>query len=137
MSDTYEDIMDLEHPVSKTHPRMSRLERAAQFSPFSALTGYDAAIKETQRRTDRKIELSEVQLQELDQFFQYVKENIENHPHICITYFQPDERKEGGAYLSVYGTVKKIDEYRQCIMLEDGKAIPFSNIYKMEKGMEE
>lgn len=128
----YDDIIDLPHHVSDTRPRMSRLDRAAQFSPFAALTGYGAAIKETARLTDERSELGEYELMELNAGIHMLMERIDEHPQVEITYFKPDERKDGGAYLTVKSRAKRLNEYERFILLEDGTEIPFDDIYKIE-----
>ena len=128
----YDDIIDLPHHVSDTRPRMSRLDRAAQFSPFAALTGYGAASKETARLTDERVELGEYELMELNAGIHMLMERIEEHPQVEITYFKPDERKDGGAYLTVKSRAKRLNEYERFILLEDGTEIPFDDIYKIE-----
>ena len=99
----YEDIINLPHHVSKTRPQMSMLDRAAQFSPFAALTGYDAAIKETGRLTDEKIEMDEDRKAALDMKQAYLIEMIDEQPEISVTYFLPDTKKSGGSYVTVTG----------------------------------
>ena len=93
----YDDIIDLPHHVSETHPPMSRADRAAQFSPFAALTGYDAAVRETARMTERRIELDEGVKAELNARLNCILEHLSEHPQVSITYFMPDEKKSGGA----------------------------------------
>ena len=110
MKGPYDDIIHLPHPVSKTHPRMSMIERAAQFSPFAALTGYGAAIKETARLTDRKLELDEETQALLDLRQHFLLEHLAQRPEVTITYFEPDTRKEGGSYQTITARVKKLDE---------------------------
>ena len=128
MNDRYDDIIHLPHHVSKTRPQMSMMDRAAQFSPFAALTGYDAAIKETGRLTDEKIELGEETKAVLDRKQRYLSDMISVQPEITVTYFLPDERKSGGTYLSVTGKLKRIDEYERMMILTDGKKIPLDDI---------
>lgn len=128
----YADIIHLLHPASKKHPRMNSVARAAQFSPFAALTGYDSAVKETARLTESRIELDEYSKEVLDQKLWEIREHLHEHPEVKITYFQPDEQKSGGAYLTIRGIVKKIDTYGQCIVLEDGKRVPIGEIIEME-----
>ena len=128
----YDDIIDLPHHVSDTRPRMSRLDRAAQFSPFAALTGYGAAIKETARLTDERVELGEYELMELNAGIHMLMERIDEHPQVKITYFKPDERKDVGAYLTVKSRAKRLNEYERFILLEDETEIPFDDIYKIE-----
>lgn len=127
----YDDIIDLPHHVSATRPRMSMIDRAAQFSPFAALTGYDAAIKETGRLTDRRIELSEDERIVLDRKQQILLDHIGDRPEVSVTYFVPDERKDGGTYVTVTGKVKKIDEFERCFTLADGIKIPLDEVLDM------
>ena len=94
----YDDVINRQHPTSKKHPRMSNMNRAAQFAPFAALTGYEESIEESARLTDRKIELSEYEIEELNTRLYFIKEHIKDRPKVTITYFQPDGRKDGGAY---------------------------------------
>lgn len=128
----YEDILHLIHHVSKTRPRMPMSDRAAQFSPFAALTGYDDAIRETGRLTEQKIELDEETLEKLDERFQILQEHLCEQLEVRFTYFKPDGRKEGGTYLTVSGVVRKIKLYEREILLQDGTIIPVDDILKME-----
>lgn len=128
----YEDIINLPHHVSATRPQMSMLDRAAQFSPFAALTGYDAAIKETGRLTDEKINMDEEALNILNMKFHILIDNLSDEPEVVITFFKPDERKSGGAYFEVTGTVKKLDESERQIMMQDGAKIPMDDICDIE-----
>lgn len=127
----YDDIMNLPHHVSKRHPQMSALNRAAQFSPFAALTGHDAAIQETARLTDSFIELDENRKNQLDEQLRLVRENLDCRPEIEVTYFQPDEKKSGGAYVTLFGKLKKIDEYSRQVIFTDGKSIPIERIFSI------
>lgn len=131
----YEDIINLPHHVSSTRPQMSMLDRAAQFSPFAALTGYDAAIKETGRLTDEKIELDEDTKAALDMKQAYLIEMIDAQPEISITYFLPDTKKSGGAYVTVTGNLKRFDEYERLLILTDGKKIPMDDIADIESDL--
>lgn len=128
----YDSIMNLPHHVSKTRPQMPMSDRAAQFAPFAALTGYDSAIKETGRLTDEKIELDEEALTALDMRYQLLIDALDDQPEVTITFFQADERKEGGAYLTVTGTVKKIDTYERLITMQDGSKIPMDDVLTIE-----
>ena len=128
----YDDIIDLPHHVSERHPRMPMLDRAAQFSPFAALTGYDAAIIETARLTDQKRELTEEQKQEISKGLRELRERIKNDPAVTVTFFQPDGRKSGGAYRTVTGEAKKVDAYLGVLLLTDGTVIPFDSILSLE-----
>lgn len=128
----YDDIINLPHHTSSKRPRMSMIDRAAQFSPFAALTGYDAAVKETARLTDRRIELDEYSKAALDERLRLVQEHLKEYPEVTITYFQPDDRKDGGAYLSITGSVKKIDTYEKCIVMMDKQKIPIDEIFVID-----
>ena len=132
MSDQYDDIINLPHHVSATRPQMSMMDRAAQFSPFAALTGYDAAIKETGRLTDDKIMMDEEGLNILNMKFQILIDNLFDEPEVTITYFKPDERKSGGAYIEATGTVKKFDEFERQIMMQDGTKIPMDDVLDVD-----
>ena len=131
----YADIMNLSHPISPKHPPMSMLNRAAQFSPFAALTGYDAAVKETARLTDKKIALDEYAKSMLNEKLQMIAEHIDDLPEVTFIYFVPDKKKSGGAYVSVTGTVKEIDEFERIVVLGDGTKIPILEIYEIESGL--
>ena len=131
----YEDILNLPHHVSKTRPQMSMLDRVAQFSPFAALTGYDDAIKETVRLTDEKIEMDEDRKAALDMKQAYLIEMIDEQPEISITYFLPDTKKSGGAYVTVTGNLKRFDEYERLLILTDGKKIPMDDIADIESDL--
>lgn len=124
----YEDIIDLPHHVSSHHHRMSIYDRAAQFSPFAALTGFDGAIKETARLTDQRIILDEAEKTILDEKLRIVEEQLSRQKEIEVVYFRPDEKKSGGAYLSVMGSVKKIDRYEHAVVMQDGTRIPIDEI---------
>lgn len=128
----YDDIINLPHHVSTRHPHMSLYDRAAQFSPFSALTGHEAAIKETARLTDEKLELDEDVKEKLNEKLRIIKDNLGKETSVTISYFVPDERKTGGAYLSCTGTVRRIDVYRHVIIMTDQTVIPIDQIYEME-----
>ena len=128
----YADIINQSRPISSKHPPMSMLNRAAQFSPFAALTGYDSAVKETARLTDEKIVLDEYAKSMLSDKLQMIAEHIDDLPEIAFTYFVPDKKKSGGAYRSVTGHVKEIDEFARIVKLEDGTKIPIQQIYGIE-----
>lgn len=128
----YDDIIHLPHHVSKKHPQMSISDRAAQFAPFAALTGHGAAIKETARLTDARIELDENAKTILDEKLKIIQETLDERPEITVTYFQPDEKKAGGRYVSAAGIVKKIDLYRRSVLMEDGRWIPILDIFEIE-----
>ena len=134
MSDThkYDDIIHLPHPVSKRHPQMTLSDRAAQFSPFAALTGHEVAIQETARQTEEWMEMEEDRKEMLDERLRMLRENLDQKPEITVTYFKPDEKKNGGAYLTVMGKVKKIDEYVHQIVFEDGTVLPIESLFSLE-----
>lgn len=131
MNNRYDEIINLPHHVSKTRPRMPMSDRAAQFAPFAALTGYDSAIKETGRLTDERIELDEEALTALDRKYQLLMDTLDDAPEVTIIYFQPDERKAGGQYVSATGTVKKVDTFGRRILLQDGTRIPLDSVYDL------
>lgn len=131
-SNKYDKIINLPHHVSSTRPHMSMIDRAAQFSPFAALTGYDAAVKETARLTEQKIELDEYEKAALDQRILLLQEHLKELPEVTITHFVPDERKDGGKYVSITEAVKKIDIYEKQIVLVDKSKIPIENILSIE-----
>ena len=131
MNNRYDEIMGLPHHVSKTRPQMPMSDRAAQFAPFAALTGYDSAIKETGRLTDERIALDEEALTALDRKYQLLIEALDDAPEVTIIYFQPDERKAGGQYVSATGTVKKVDTFGRRILLQDGTRIPLDSVYDL------
>ena len=124
----YEDIIALPHHVSASHPQMSLADRAAQFSPCAALTGYEDAIDESARLTEEQIELDENAREELDEKLRQIRECGEAHPEITVTYFQKDARKDGGAYVTLTDRVKKIDEYARMISFMDGTVVRIENI---------
>lgn len=132
MIENYDDIINLPHHVSATRPQMHMSDRAAQFSPFAALTGYDAAIKETGRLTDEKIELDEENLKDLNMRFQMLIDHLKDEPEVTFTYFKPDERKAGGAYIEVTGTVKKVDDFERQIVMRNGMKMPMDDILNIE-----
>lgn len=131
----YDDILSLPHHVSETRPQMPMSDRAAQFSPFAALTGYDEAIKETGRMTDEKIEISEDAKSALDRKQRHLIDMIASQPEITVIYFQKDERKPGGTYLTVSGALKWIDEHKRLMILSNGKKIPLDDILDIESDM--
>lgn len=128
----YDDIIHLPHPVSTTRPQMPISDRAAQFAPFAALTGHDAAIKETARLTDERVELDENAKALLDEKLRMIQDMLSLQPEVTVTYFQEDDKKVGGQYISVTGHVKKIDGYRQCIIMTDGEQISLRDIFEIE-----
>lgn len=128
----YDDIISLPHHESTRHPKMSPLDRAAQFLPFAALTGHDAAVRETARLTDNRAELDETRKEELDLHLQMLREQPAQKPQVSITYFVPDMKKDGGAYFTITGTIQKIDGDQHQVIMENGTVIPVNDIYEIE-----
>ena len=129
----YDDILSLPHPVSKTHPPMPRAERAAQFSSFAALTGYEEIVAESARLTEARAERDRDALEALDAALRAVASEIDARPEVELRYFVPDKKKAGGRYETLRGRVKKIDEQASLLLLEDGKKIPLGDIASIEK----
>ena len=125
----YDDIINLPHFVSKKHPQMSLYQRSAQFAPFAALVGYDEAIEETARLVDKRIELSDEEIEKLNIKLQKIIENINNKPSISVTYFIPDTYKNGGKYVTITGILNKIKEYPYTLILEDNSEINVEDIF--------
>lgn len=132
MSSEYDDIINLPHHVSSTHSQMSISDRAAQFSPFAALTGHDAAVKETGRLMEKKAELSEDSKIYLNEQLNSIQARIDEMPMITITYFIADTKKSGGEYVAIVGTVKKIDEFERLVVMHDKTIIPIDDIFEIE-----
>lgn len=132
MKHPYEDILNLSRPVSKTHPPMSLLDRAAQFSPFAALTGYDAAVAETARLTERPLELDVDAKAELNEKLLTLRTHLSQSPQITVTYFVPDDRKAGGSYVTVTSTVRKLNSLEKWLLLEDGTRVFFGDMISLE-----
>lgn len=128
----YDDIIHLPPPRSKVHPRMTLRERAAQFAPFAALTGYEAAIQETQRLTKQEAQLEEDELKMLDEKLQLVYGRIGSGQKVTFTCFVPDEKKEGGSYITYSGRIKKINLYERTISLEEGTVFPIARIVDIQ-----
>ena len=131
----YEDIINLPPHISKKHPQPTMLERAARFSPFAAITGYEEMVKEAARVTDKKIELDEGSKEILNEKLLFVTEMCESDAIINITYFIPVNLISGGKYTTVSGTIKRIDEYERRIILVDGTIIPIDDIYQIDGDM--
>lgn len=140
----YDDIINLPHHVFSGHPQMSLLDRAAQFSPFAALTGHEAAIRETERLTEEWVEIDEDRKALLDERLKMIREYLSGRkgeqsshgeydsPEITFTYFQPDEKKSGGVYINIHGRVKKVDEYNHQVILEDGTFLAIDRLFSIE-----
>ena len=135
MTGAYDDIIDQSHHVSTTRSRMPTIDRAAQFSPFAALSGYGDAIKETARLTNKRIELDEDRKNALSDRLQQIADRINEHPEIAFTYFLPDAKKNGGDYVTLSGAVKRIDVLQRLVMMFDSTGIPFDEIINIEGRM--
>ena len=133
MTGEYDDIIHLPHPVSRTRARMSPMDRAAQFSPFAALTGYDAAVEETARLTCQRIELDEDARIELNEALLELARRLGESPKVSITHFVPDERKAGGSYVVTEGAVRRIDSQQGHLTLEGGFVILFQDILQIRQ----
>ena len=127
----YDDIINLLHHVSRKHPQMSIHDRAAQFAPFAALTGHGEAIAETARLTDRKIELDDYEKMKLDEKLLILQEHIMEMPEISVTYFCPDEKKEGGKYVTITKALRKINDMERTLLMEDGMQIRIEDILEV------
>lgn len=128
----YDDLLHLPHPVSRTHTPMPLADRAAQFSPFAALMGYEDVLREAARLTDEKIEPGDADTEALNARTALLLEHLTEHPEITVTYFVPDERKAGGQYVSVTGKIRKFRAAEQEIELENGPTIPLHQILSLE-----
>ena len=124
--------MDLPHHVSKKHPQPTMADRAARFAPFAAITGYEEMVLEEARVTDDRIEMDESSKAALNEKLNMILEFIDEQSEVSITYFEPDKRKAGGAYVTVTGTVKRIDEYEHLVIMTDGKKINIDDIYNLQ-----
>ena len=128
----YGDMLYMTYPFQTDRPRMNRADRAAQFSPFAALTGFDGVVAETARLTDQRMELDEDARAALDSKQQLLLERIKERPEITATWFQPDEKKDGGRYIVSTGRLKRIHEADQVLILVDGLRIPIGDIVELE-----
>lgn len=129
MSSNYEDIINLLHHVSQKHPQMAMIDRAAQFSPFAALTGHGAAIDETARLTDEWVELDESKKEIINEKLRMISEHKDDFNETEVTYFIPDARKSGGEYVAAVGIIKKIDGISREIIMTDGRIVPIEYVY--------
>ena len=132
MRGDYDDLLDLPHHVSESRPQMPMSDRAAQFSPFAALTGYGDAIAETARLTEQRVELSEEERELLDRKQQYLLSMVTDRPEVTVTYFVPDARKAGGAYVIRSGRLEKVDLSERLMYLTDGTVIALDEIIEIE-----
>ena len=133
MTGPYDDMLNLPHPTSRRHPRMSLSDRAAQFAPFAALSGHSAALVETARLTERRIELDEDVKAALDLKQQMLVDRIDEHPDVSVTWFQPDGKKDGGRYVTTTGRLKRIDEVERVLVMEDKTTVPLDDIISIDE----
>ena len=133
MTGPYDDMLNLPHPTSRRHPRMSRSGRAAQFAPFAALSGHGAAIAETARLTEQRMELDEDVKAALDLKQQMLMDRIGEHPDVSVTWFQPDGKKDGGRYVTTTGRLKRIDEVERVLVMEDKTTVPLDDIISIDE----
>ena len=131
----YDYMLGMQRPQPGGRARMPMMERAAQFGAFRALSGYEEAILETGRVTNEKMELGECQQTELDMKLRYIKENLGIVPEISVTYFIPDDRKQGGVYAAHTGYVRQIKEFEKQVIFEDGTEIPIEEIYAINSNI--
>lgn len=132
MSGGYDDIINLPHHVSAAHPHMPMSDRAAQFSPFAALSSYGDAVKETARLTSDRIELAEDARAALEQKLCLLVDTIPNSLTVTITYFLPDKKKAGGTYADISGVVKRIDDVERIVIMQDGRRIAIADIIDIQ-----
>ena len=132
---SYEDIVNLPPHISKRHPQPTMMDRAARFAPFAAITGYEEMVLEEARLTEERIDLDEGTLSKLNEKLNMIQEFLDEEPEIRITYFEPDKKKKGGAYIDVTGIVKRIDEYERLVIMSDGKKIPIDDIYGLDSNL--
>jgi len=128
----YDDILNLPHHVSSVHPHMSMHDRAVQFSPFAALTGYEDTVKETARLTDEKLELTADRINDLNQKIAFLNEHAEERPQITVEYFIPDGKKSGGKYVILSGEFRRVDEYNHNMVFTSGEEIPLNDIFEID-----
>ena len=133
VSITYDEMLHMSHPVSGKHPQMSRYDRAAQFSPFAALTGHEAAVQEAARVTEERAELDEGEKERLNEILYTLLEKYQGHPDISVTYFCPDGRKSGGRYVTETGRIQKLDTFRRTILLDNQSEIPMDQISNIQE----
>ncbi len=131
----YEDIVNLPRHISKVHPQATMADRAARFSPFAAISGYEDMVKEAARVTEERIDITDATKELLNEKLNMIIEFLDEEPEVAITYFEPDKKKDGGAYISITGTVKRIDEYERIVLMSDDKKIRIDEIYAIESDL--
>ena len=131
----YEDIVNLPRHISKIHSQATMADRAARFSPFAAISGYEDMVKEAARVTEERIDITDATKELLNEKLNMIIEFLDEEPEVTITYFEPDKKKDGGAYISITGTVKRIDEYERIVLMSDDKKIRIEEIYAIESDL--
>ena len=131
----YEDIVNLPRHISKVHPQATMADRAARFSPFAAISGYEDMVKEAARVTEERIDITDATKELLNEKLNMIIEFLDEEPEVTITYFEPDKKKDGGAYIGITGTVKRIDEYERIVLMSDDKKIRIDEIYAIESDL--
>ena len=131
MTGPYDDIIDLPRPVSRKHPPMPMMKRAAQFLPFAALTGFEGEIAEAARLTENAPELGEDALVALDEQLDLLRQRLAERPEITVTRFLPDERKAGGHFETLTGQVRRVDEAGRALILTDGVRIDLDTVVEL------
>ena len=131
----YEDIVNLPRHISKVHPQATMADRAARFSPFAAISGYEDMVKEAARVTEERIDITDATKELLNEKLNMIIEFLDEEPEVTITYFEPDKKNDGGAYISITGTVKRIDEYERIVLMSDDKKIRIDEIYAIESDL--
>jgi len=131
----YEDIVNLPRHISKVHPQATMADRAARFSPFAAISGYEDMVKEAARVTEERIDITDATKELLNEKLNMIIEFLDEEPEVTITYFEPDKKKDGGAYISITGTVKRIDEYERIVLMSNDKKIRIDEIYAIESDL--
>ena len=131
----YEDIVNIPRHISKVHPQATMADRAARFSPFAAISGYEDMVKEAARVTEERIDITDATKELLNEKLNMIIEFLDEAPVVTIIYFEPDKKKDGGAYISITGTVKRIDEYERIVLMSDDKKIRIEEIYAIESDL--
>lgn len=131
--DKYKDILELPHHVSTERKQMSLYDRAAQFAPFAALTGFDEDVEETERTTDKMTEISEDRLVRMNESLNILMERIKEQPEVVLTVFEEDDKKAGGSYKRIKGRLKRYDETERTLYFTDGNTISLDMVTDIEE----
>ena len=131
----YEDIINIPRHISKTHPEASMADRAARFSPFAAISGYEDMVREAARVTEERIEITDAVKEQLNEKLNMIAEFLGEEHEVTITYFEPDKKKSGGAYISITGVVKRIDELKRIVVMKNNKKIKIDDISALDSDL--